>query len=214
MLAGGCAGPRPADHFGVRPDNPSEAVAGMWAAGLTERLFAPPQEATTDRFDSAQGVVTRVRTKPDETGAWTISTTGPNETSTLTLQRTPDGSVCLLRLVADGRTMVCDPGLTLEPGEVSLPHAAESACTIDGRPGTARARLDLLAPPEDEPTGPDDQWVRLELVFDAPPVTARRRFDWRTTPGVGIVEERATLEVTFLGVGVRRRDRVMTRAAD
>lgn len=197
LLAAGCAAPEPGGGLAVAP--------GGAGSRLTSPVFEPgPSE---DRFDSEEGPVVRVRSAMDADGVWTSTTAGPDETSVLTLRRGPDGVVLLLGLESGDRDVVCDPGLAIEPAGGVLPHRAETGCAIDGRRGTARAEL----VPLDGPTDTGGLWVRLTLEFEAFPVTARRRFDWRLSPAGGIAEERATLDVRVLGVPVRSNDRTMTR---
>jgi hypothetical protein len=180
------------------PARPDQTAAPP--ARLVASLFEPGP--SDDRFRSDAGAVRRVRSGPDPGGVWTSRTVGPDEDSTLTLGRDADGSVRLLALVSGGRDVVCDPGLVLEPGDRRLPHAAESGCVIDGRSGTARAWLQT--DPEAGPGG-----LVLTLEFEAPPVTARRAFAWRTDAAGRIVEEHAELGVTVLGLPVRRWSRSM-----
>lgn len=184
------------------------------AGRLGPAVFTPgPSE---DRYESADGPVTRTRTPIDEAGVWTSTTEGPGESSVLTLQRGADGEVLLRSLVSGERDVVCEPGLVVEPGDGVLPHRAEAVCTIDGRSGTAEASLELV---ENDAGGGDrlagdrfaDDRVVLTLTFRAAPVVATRRFDWRRGPG-GIIEaEDAELRVTVLGFGVRSWTRSMTR---
>ena len=187
-LLAGCAGP------GMSREDAADGRLGA-------RLFEPgPSE---DRFLSADGPVTRTRGAPDEHGAWTSTTEGPGESSVLTLRAGPDGRVSLLRLVSDGREVVCPGGLGLEPGDGVLPFADERPCAIDGRDGVARS---LLEPGETPGT------VRLTLEFRAAPAVVRRRFDWRVGPGGRIASERAELRVTVFGLPVRSWSRSMERA--
>lgn len=186
----GCAGP------GLRS---LDAADGR----LARAIFEPgPSE---DRFESSEGFVTRVRSAADADGVWTSLTTGPGESSELTLRREDGRGVVLLRLVSDGREVICDNGLAIEPGDGVLPFADEGACTIDGRSGTARS---LLEPGEEPGT------VRLTLEFRAAPAVVRRRFDWRTDPDGRIESELAELRVTVLGLPVRSWSRAMRRAED
>lgn len=189
----GCAG-----AGGLTPTHTGQST-------LVAPVFVPgPSE---DRFASDAGAVIRQRGAPDGGGVWTSTTRGPGEDSVLTLGHTADGSVLLISLVSGDRDVVCEPPLVIEPGARSLPHTAETACTVDGRPGTARA---LLEPAPDL----GDGWVRLTLEFSAGPVTARRRFDWRLAGADGIAEERAELRVTVFGVPVRSWSRSMTIETD
>lgn len=191
--AAGCAG-RPA---------PLPGVAGR----LGPAVFAPGPSA--DRFASEDGPVTRTRTAIDGDGVWTSTTEGPGERSVLTLVRAPDGGVLLRSLVSGDRDVVCEPGLVIEPGDGVLPHRAETACTIDGRAGTAEATLTMA----DAGGGADAATDRLALTltFRASPVVATRRFEWRRGPGGLIEAEQAELRVTVLGVPVRGWSRTMTR---
>lgn len=186
----GCSGP------GVIAPDGDAALAG--------RVFEPgPSE---DRFLTEGGEeVVRTRSASDPAGRWTSLTDGPGERTLLTLQRDADGTVLLLALESNGRLIECDPPLQIEPapGLAGLSHTTE--CRLDGEPGRASG---VMGPDPD--LGPG--WVALSLEFEVAPLTVRRRFSWRLDPGPAsvIVEERAVLRVTLLGVPVRSWTRSMT----
>lgn len=194
-LVGGCTGaPRPV----ASPD---------LLASAPPRTAIFVEGPSIDRFVTDRGEpVVRTRSGPDELGRWTSLTEGPGERSLLTLQRLDDGTVVLWTLDSGDRTIECDPPLVIEPPAASARwgEPVSTPARMDGSRATATATLTPL-------DLPDGQWVRLELVFDAAPVVARRRFDWRLEPGTGIVEERADLRVTLLGVPVRGWSRRMQR---
>lgn len=186
---------------------PEPTISPDLIASTSARTPIFVEGPSVDRFVTDRGEpVVRTRTAPDESGRWTSLTEGPGERSLLTLQRLDDGTVVLLSLDSGDRNIVCDPPLVIEPPltEAWRADPVSTSARMDGSAATATAMLTPL----DLPEGP---WVRLELVIDAPPVVARRRFDWRLQTPTGIIEERADLRVTLLGVPVRGWSRRMTR---